>query len=51
MAFWLTIEIRNGEVPAGSWRRAHGEALTEASGVPEGVEPTPAPQESHVAAV
>lgn len=31
MAFWLTIEVENGEVPAGSWRRAHGEALTEAA--------------------
>lgn len=30
MAFWLTIEVENGD-PAGSWRRAHGEALTEAA--------------------
>ena len=31
MAVWLTIEVQNGEVSAGSWQRAHGELLTEAA--------------------
>jgi hypothetical protein len=31
MAAWLTIEVQNGEVSAGSWQRAHGESLTEAA--------------------
>jgi hypothetical protein len=28
---WLTIEIFDGEFPASSWRRAHGDNLTEAA--------------------
>ena len=31
MAFWLTIEVQHGDVPAGAWRRAHGERLIEAA--------------------
>lgn len=31
MAFWLTIEVQDGEVPAAGWRRAHGDSLTEAA--------------------
>jgi hypothetical protein len=28
---WLSIEIFDGEFPASSWRRAHGDNLTEAA--------------------
>ena len=31
MAFWLTIEVQHGEIPADAWRRAYGEALVEAA--------------------
>jgi len=31
MAFWLTIEVQDGEFPAAGWRRAHGESLIEAA--------------------
>ena len=31
MAFWLTIEVQNGEIPAAGWRRAHGQSLIEAA--------------------
>lgn len=31
MAFWLTIEVRNGEMPADGWRHGHGESLVEAA--------------------
>ncbi len=31
MAFWLTIEVQHGEIPADAWRRAHGESLIEAA--------------------
>lgn len=31
MAFWLTIEVQHGEIPADGWRRAHGELLIEAA--------------------
>jgi hypothetical protein len=31
MGSWLTIEVRDGVVPAGGWRRAHGESLIEAA--------------------
>lgn len=31
MAFWLTIEVQNGDIPADGWRRAHGEAIIEAA--------------------
>jgi hypothetical protein len=29
MAEWLTIEVLDADVPASTWRRAHGEALVE----------------------
>ena len=31
MAFWLTIEVQHGGIPADGWRRAHGESLIEAA--------------------
>ena len=31
MDHWLSIEIFDGEFPASSWRRAHGDNLTEAA--------------------
>lgn len=31
MDHWLSIEVFDGEFPAGSWRRAHGDSLTEAA--------------------
>jgi hypothetical protein len=31
MAFWLTIEVQHGDIPADGWRRAHGELLIEAA--------------------
>ena len=31
MDYWLSIEVFDGEFPATSWRRAHGEWLTEAA--------------------
>lgn len=31
MAFWLTIEVQHGEIPADGWRRAHEELLIEAA--------------------
>lgn len=31
MDHWLSIEIFDGEFPASSWRRAHGDTLTEAA--------------------
>ena len=30
-AFWLTIEVQHGEIPADGWRRAHAESLIEAA--------------------
>lgn len=31
MAFWLTIEVQHGEIPADGWRRAHEDVLIEAA--------------------
>ncbi|SFP83856.1 hypothetical protein SAMN05421810_103570 [Amycolatopsis arida] len=31
MDHWLTLEVFDAEVPASAWRRAHGDALTEAA--------------------
>lgn len=31
MAYWLTIEVQDGAIPADGWRRAHGESLLEAA--------------------
>jgi hypothetical protein len=31
MAYWLTIEVQHGEIPADGWRRAQGELLIEAA--------------------
>lgn len=31
MSYWLTIEVRDGAVPADGWRRARGESLIEAA--------------------
>jgi hypothetical protein len=31
MAYWLTIEVQHGELPADAWRRAHEERLVEAA--------------------
>ena len=31
MDHWLSIEILDGRIPASSWRRAHGDNLTEAA--------------------
>ena len=31
MDYWLSIEVFDGRFPAASWRRAHGEWLTEAA--------------------
>lgn len=31
MDHWLSIEVIDGDVPASSWRRAHGDSLTEAA--------------------
>lgn len=30
-AYWLTIEVQHGKIPADNWRRAHGESLIEAA--------------------
>lgn len=31
MAYWLTIEVQDADVPASLWRAGRGEALTEAA--------------------